>query len=383
MIRINSEGEIFVSFPRYNDNQSYPTFTKFVNDTNSEPYFAEWPTGGANLSSVDGFEIDDKDNMFILDQGNKLLQIFSKQGNVLGSIDLSQPIINSTSIYLHDIVLDPVHSYAFISNCNSYDLTGNSSLSEITPQLVIINYTLPTGDNDNNIKYSISVVTDDTFLPDKSYWLHVNDKPVSESGPALIGLSSLAISCNFDYLYYSPLSSDKIYSIKVEELISSSVMTNVNENYKGFASSSILTSGNGHLYLTDLNSGLIKQYKQLSNLDEMNYKNFVQLHSKQASQGEWPSSIALNNDILYYITNNYHLYSVNGTVPVAILSLPIANEKRYINGCSYDSFTTSYKNVILWIIFSILILVVLSFVLINSQKKEESTEKIEADSFVD
>ena len=55
-----------------------------------------------------------------------------------------------------------------------------------------------------------------------------------------------------------------------------------------------------------------------------------------------------------------------------------------MEGCSYDNFTTSYQNIILWIVFSILILVVLSFVLINSQKQDESTtEKSDIDSFID
>ena len=69
----------------------------------------------------------------------------------------------------------------------------------------------------------------------------------------LIGLSNLAISCSFDYLYFSPLTSDKIYSIKVDDLYPLSKEITINENYKGFASSSILMSGNGHLYLADLN----------------------------------------------------------------------------------------------------------------------------------
>ena len=388
VIRINSNGKIFVSFPRYNKNSTHPTFTKF-NDTLT--YFEKWPTKESNMSSVNGFEIDDNNNIFILDQGNKELYIFTDKGDLLGSIDLSPHTLNNSNnnTILHDIVLDPTRGLAFISNSNSYSVFENADVSKNGSQLIIVNYTLPT--DNKKFESSIKVFQNETFSPDKSYWLHINDlpvnttKPENTTKPVLIGLSNLAISCSFDYLYFSPLTSDKIYSIKVDDLYPLSKEITINENYKGFASSSILMSGNGHLYLADLTTSLIKQYKQLSNLDEMIYKNIIPLHSLNDTQSDWPSSIALYGNSLYYITNNFHLFETNNIVNVKLFNITIDNnEKRYVEGCSYDNFTTSYQNIILWIVFSILILVVLSFVLINSQKQDESTtEKSDIDSFID
>jgi hypothetical protein len=388
VIRINSNGKIFVSFPRYNKNSTHPTFTKF-NDTST--YFEKWPTKESNMSSVNGFEIDDNNNIFILDQGNKELYIFTDKGDLLGSIDLSPHTLNdsNSNTILHDIVLEPTRGLAFISTTNSYSVIENADDSKIKSQLIIVNYTLPTESN-KKVESSIKVFKNETFAPDKSYWLHINDVPVNTTNPenitkpVLIGLSNLAISCSFDYLYFSPLTSDKIYSIKVDDLYPLSTDITINENYKGFASSSILMSGNGHLYLADLTTSLIKQYKQLSNLDEMIYKNINPLHSQNDTQSNWPSSIALYKNSLYYITNNFHLFEANNIVNVKLFNITIDNdEKRYVEGCSYDNFTTSYQNIILWIVFSILILVVLSFVLINSQKQDESTEKSDIDSFID
>lgn len=388
VIRTNSNGEIFVSFPRYNTSSTHPTFTKL---NNNSIYFEKWPMNGKDMSSVNGFEIDDKDNIFILDQGEQTLNIFSYEGDLLGSIDLSPHTLNdsNSNTILHDIVLEPTRGLAFISTTNSYSVIENADDSKIKSQLIIVNYTLPTESN-KKVESSIEVFKNETFAPDKSYWLHINDVPVNTTNPenitkpVLIGLSNLAISCSFDYLYFSPLTSDKIYSIKVDDLYPLSTDITINENYKGFASSSILMSGNGHLYLADLTTSLIKQYKQLSNLDEMIYKNINPLHSQNDTQSNWPSSIALYKNSLYYITNNFHLFEANNIVNVKLFNITIDNdEKRYVEGCSYDNFTTSYQNIILWIVFSILILVVLSFVLINSQKQDESTEKSDIDSFID
>ena len=388
VIRTNSNGEIFVSFPRYNTSSTHPTFTKL---NNNSIYFEKWPMNGKDMSSVNGFEIDDKDNIFILDQGEQTLNIFSYEGDLLGSIDLSPHTLNdsNSNTILHDIVLEPTRGLAFISTTNSYSVIENADDSKIKSQLIIVNYTLPTESN-KKVDSSIKVFKNETFAPDKSYWLHINEVPVNTTNPenitkpVLIGLSNLAISCSFDYLYFSPLTSDKIYSIKVDDLYPLSTDITINENYKGFASSSILMSGNGHLYLADLTTSLIKQYKQLSNLDEMIYKNINPLHSQNDTQSNWPSSIALYKNSLYYITNNFHLFEANNIVNVKLFNITIDNdEKRYVEGCSYDNFTTSYQNIILWIVFSILILVVLSFVLINSQKQDESTEKSDIDSFID
>ena len=376
VIRKNSEGNTFISLIK-KENSSCPVFAKLIpiENTNTS-YFEEWPNNGkVSFTSITNFEIDKNGIFFILDQASLL--IISKSGELINTINLTN-YIDITNYYLSDIVLDVKNNYAFISNSISY--TTDSSTT--SPQLIIVNYTL--NQNEQISERSIKTFTHKSFYPDKSLWLHINNNPVNSDTPIRIGLSNLAISCNYEDLYYSPLTSHKIYSIPLENIFDYDEFPEPTEAYKGFSSSSLLMSGKDHLYLTDLDHSLIRQYRTLTDLEEIEYHNILPFKFDHKDKYLWPSSMTIFDNQLFYISNNYHLFMNNDSnITVKILNISIESDDSYVNGCSYEKFSWDYKNIIMWFLFGVLILVVLSFVLMSSHKQEESVNKIEGGSLID
>ena len=375
VIRKNSKGDTFISLIK-KENSSCPVFAKLIVVENSNtPYFKEWPNNDkVSFTSITNFEIDKHDTFFILDQAS--LFIISNSSELINRIDLSN-YIDSTNYYLSDIVLDVKNNYAFISNSISY--TKESSTS---PQLIIVNYTLDK--NEQISEKAIKIFTHKSFYPDKSLWLHINNNPVNSDNPIRIGLANLAISCNYEDLYYSPLTSHKIYSIPLENIFDYDEFPEPTEAYKGFMSSSLLMSGKDHLYLTDLDHSLIRQYRMLTDLEEIEYHNILPFKFDHKDKYLWPSSMTIFDNQLFYISNNYHLFMSNDSnIRVKILNISIESDDSYVNGCSYEKFSWDYQNIIMWFLFGVLILVVLSFVLMSSHKQEESVNKIEGGALID
>ena len=375
IIRKNSDGDTFISLIK-KDSSTCPVFAKLIHSESSNTtYFEEWPQNeNVSFTSITNFEIGKNDSLFILDQAS--LVIFSKSGELINMIDLSN-YIDITNYYLSDIVLDVKNNYAYISNSISYTTDSPTT----SPQLIIVKYTLnktePISGN------SIKTYTHKSFYPDKSLWLHINNNPVSSESPIRIGLASLAINCNYEYLYYSPLTSHKIFSIPLENIFDFDELPEPTEAYKGFSSSSLLMSGKDHLYLTDLDHSLIRQYRMLTDLEEIEYQNILPFKFDHKDKYLWPSSMTIVDNQLYYISNNYHLFMSDNKIAVNILNISIESDDSYVNGCSYEKFAWDYRNIIMWFLFGVLILIVLSFVLMSSHKQEESVNKIEKGALID
>ena len=373
IIRKNSKGATFVSLIKKNSSSECPVFANLTyDDKTNTTYFEKWPGNDVSLTSVTNFEIGKNDNLFILD--GAFLVILSSSGKLMNSIDLSGHI-DIDNYYLSDIVLDTKNNYAYISNSISY----KTEQTMPSPQLIVVNYTLDKTESIND--ESIKNYTHESFYPDKSLWLHINNTPVDSTEPIRIGLSSLAINCNSEYLFYSPLTSHKIFSVPLENIFDG--FPEPTEAYKGFASSSLLMSGKDHLYLTDLDHSLVRQYRMLNDLEELDYQDILPIKFDYKDKYLWPSSMTIFESQLYYISNNYHSFINNGPISVNILTISIESDDSYVNGCSFEKFAWDYRNIILWFLFAVLILVVLSFVLMSSHKQEESVNKIEKGSLID
>ena len=122
----------------------------------------------------------------------------------------------------------------------------------------------------------------------------------------------------------------------------------------------------------------------LTDLEEIEYHNILPFKFDHKDKYLWPSSMTIFDNQLFYISNNYHLFmSNNSNIAVKILNISIESDDSYVNGCSYEKFSWDYQNIIMWFLFGVLILVVLSFVLMSSHKQEESVNKIEGGALID
>ena len=385
-IKLDQNGTIFVSFPRWKDNV-IATLTKF--DTNSNT-FSSWPSQEENkigdadkLQSVLGFEIY-KDIIYVLDQGKinnqsakkgslKVVTYNTNTGERNHTYDLSD-YVDASESFLNDIVIDPIKQYAYISNSgNPIDPTHQHN-----PSILRLNLNQTEGKVDvkvllGNHHYSI--------MPDMTYWLRINGTHVNTNSPMLTGVDGIALSCDYNVLYYTPLTSKTLYSIQLDVNVSE---IKVSEAYKNISSDGILASQNGILYMTSLEDGRIYFKDQMDNdLENFDYKKFQYVNGNLSTM--WPDTLAFYNKSLYYISNqlnNFVSDPINidfdnpktGRDNFRIYKVSI-DDNSYIYGCINSGYTWTLWNIIIWIIFAVLILIVLSFVLMSSHKQEETVDK--------
>lgn len=391
-IKLDYEGNIYVSFPRWKENV-IATLAKLDPETKT---FKPWPSEQENdienpemLQSVLGFEIHN-DTIYALDQGiingteakkgSMKVVVYNVNGTRITSYDLTSKT-RSTNSFLNDIVIDPDKKIAYISDSGN-PLTPNK---EHFPQILKLYLNASSSKEDNPTVEQLLGPQHYSLMPEDTYWLTINGKKVNTDSPMLTGVDGIALSCDYKILYYTPLTSKKLYSLNVDTYNQEDFnkgKIKVYEAYKNISSDGILASKNGVLYMTSLEDGRIYMKKDMDDdLESFSYKNLI--HSIANETIMWPDTLALYNSTLYFISNQLHNF-IDGTIKFddpsvfnfMIYSIPIADgDGSYIEGCRNEGYSWTITNIVIWIVFAVLILVVLSFVLMSSHKQEESVDK--------
>ena len=392
-VKISSNGTTFVSFPRWFDNVT-ATFAKYNSTTNN---FEPWPNLTMNqkykdndpsgLNSVLGFEIDDDDILYILDQGKinnqpaeinsiKLLRYYLSNGSFIDQYIFDSDIADPYSSFFNDLVISQDKKYAYISDSGK---PIDEKEYEFKPGIIIL-------DMVNKTSYKILTKNNSVF-PDDSFWLHIDNKPVNEQSPMRTGVDGIALSCNGETLFYCPLSGRMIYSILTKD-IHKAIHENKFDNikiYEGFkkeASDGLLASKKGNLYMTGIESGSIYIANEVDqDLLRFNYNEFDKLNGSKMTM--WPDTLAMHNGSLYFMSNQLNNFPnnidydnpKNGEYNFAILKFNVENDDSYIKGCSNFGDGWGVGSIIIWIFFAVIILIVLSFVLMGSNNQEEVIDK--------
>ena len=395
-VKISSNGTVFVSFPRWFENVTV-TFAKY-NSTNN--IFEPWPNltmnqkyqnnDSSGLNSILGFEIDNNDNLYILDQGKinnqpaktgstKLLKYSLSTGLLIKEYIFNSTIADPYSSFLNDVVISQDKNYAYISDSGK---SINTTLYEIKPGIIVL-------DMKNKISYKI-LTNHFSVFPENSFWLHINNTPVKENSPMQTGVDGIALSCNGKTLFYCPLSSRMIYSISTESILEAINENNLNnltnikiyQEFKKEASDGLLASRKGNLYMTGIETGAIYIANEVDqDLLNFNYKNFENL--KGSIMTMWPDTLAMYNGSLFFVSNQLNNFPnninyenpKNGKYNFAIFKFDIGNDDSYIKGCSGFGDGWGIGSIIIWVLFAVIILIVLSFVLMGSNNQEEVIDK--------
>ena len=150
-IKLNSKSEIFISTPRFKG--CYPaTLSKMVNADNNIALLRPFPDFAGNeignvtaLQSVLGFEIDQNDDVWALDQGrindsiavkgSIKLNKYTASGDLIISYDLSDYVSLETS-FLNDLVVDIKGGFVYITDSG---IPINGSLLDPNPAIIVVN----------------------------------------------------------------------------------------------------------------------------------------------------------------------------------------------------------------------------------------------------
>lgn len=390
-IKLSKNGTIFCSFPRWFDDVT-ATIAKYNKE---QKYFEPWPSLEINqrheksdpsgINSVLGFEIDDEDNIYILDQGKvnnsvalegsiKLLKYSLNDSSFLKEYKFNSEIADLKSSFLNDVVIDKNKNLAYISD-SGISIDGN--ITHYKPGIIVLNL---------NTSISHRILTSHfSVFPDESFWLHIDNKPVNEEKQMLTGADGIALSCDGEALFYCPLTGRMIYSIltsDIENFINEGKDINVYHAFKKEASDGLLASSKGNLYMTGIETGSIYiSYEVEQDLLRFDYKDFDGYIGNVSSM--WPDTLAMYDGYLYFVTNQLnnfphnidYINPKNGKYNFAIMRFSVGNDDSYIKGCSGFGGNWGVGSIIIWICFAVIILIVLSFVLMGSNNQEEVIDK--------
>ena len=396
-IKFSSNNEIFVNFPNWKNKDIPASLAKLDIEHN---YFIPFPFEEENnineidtknqLFSVNSFEIYE-DKLYALVQGveensTKIIvyNISSKKGDIIHSYIFENDFISNSR--LNDIVIDPKRNFAYISNGINNFINDEDNNSGI----IVVDL------NDISSEYAkaYKILTNHiSVIPDDTYFLHIDNDPIyvnnSSNVPIKIGVNGIALTCDYSMLYFTPLSSQMIYAIKTEDImniIENNYEKIINNNdieilsfYKNDSSDGIIASSNGQIYLSALEKNSIYKHP---NLDEdfhtMYYLNFELLEGNNETM--WPSSLELHDGKLYFISNQFNNYikdKINYDEPVyglynfRIYSYDVVNDENYLKGCKFYKPKYNFINIVVYFLFIIVVIVMLSFVLLGSNRQEE------------
>ena len=393
-IKLSSNGTIFCSFPRWYDNVT-ATFARY---NPNEKIFEPWPSfeenqrhvndSASGINSVLGFEIDMDDNLYILDQGKingsaakegsiKLIHYNLTTGNKIRDYIFDSSIADLENSFLNDVVIDPQKKRAYISD-SGISIHGN--VSYYKPGIIVLDLESP---------YNVHRILTNhpSVFPDESFWLHVNNSRVNSDKPMMTGADGIALSCDGSALFYCPLTGRMVYSILTSEIEKAIENGNYNDikvysAFKKEASDGMLASSQKNLYMTGIETGSIYVDMETEyDLLRFNHRDFKSFDGNETTM--WPDTLAMYDGYLYFVSNQLNNFPhnidyehpKNKKYNFAILKFSVGNDDSYIKGCSEFGNSWGVGTIIVFILFAIIILVVLSFVLMGSGAQEEVIDK--------
>jgi hypothetical protein len=148
----------------------------------------------------------------------------------------------------------------------------------------------------------------------------------------------------------------------------------VNEAYKNDATSSLVSSNLGNLYLTGIEeNNTIYVAGQIDNdLTIFNYKGIEKI---KGNGMHFQTDLSISNGTLYIICKDIIHNDDNFTVFTNVYLTNIDKEKSYVYKCAGLSFKWDFKSYIIWGIFLFIVCFVLVFVFIENKEDKDINKK--------
>ena len=338
------------------------------------------------IFSVMGFDIDDKENYYLLDQGiilqnnNTIMEntsklvIFSQYGEKKKVYYFNYS--DFTTSFLTDIVVDQDKKYAYITD--SGNLLNNQSI----PRLIVI-------DLKKDKIYRI-LKNNTEFEPDENLEIiYSPDNELANYFTNVTGLNNIQITCDGKMIYFTSSKNSKLYKVltkdikngikKYEDLKDEKYLNNIKLESinKGIISQSFLISSKNNIFMGNGENGAVRiLYSLDDNLKKFNFDDYKEINSEKFVINS-PGSISVSGGKLYVLDN--HLYdrnisqdnnTSNETVKKYVIYYTnlLADEISSIEGCTIYSFNLSIISAFIGGIFIMVIIIAIFLMILNREK---------------
>ncbi|WP_245252323.1 major royal jelly family protein [Paenibacillus sediminis] len=237
-IKVDQQGNYYVSVPRWA--QGIPSTMNRIVVKNGKPLLEAFPSWEWNkagdvkvLQSVLGYEIDENNRMWLLDQGKiaynpspdgsqKLVIWDLNKNKLIDSIKIPNEIASYRYSFLNDLVVDNKNGFVYITDSGN----GGGWSSPVVGGIIVYNMKTKTFRRVLDRHYSTQDYPGFVF--------EIVHRPVFRDRPMKIGSDGIALSADRRTLYYCPVTGRNLYAIDTAlvrnfntplEKISSSVQT--------------------------------------------------------------------------------------------------------------------------------------------------------------
>jgi sugar lactone lactonase YvrE len=215
--KTDSMGNFYLSVPRWNE--GIPATLNKVIMKDGKPILQAFPSWEMNkegnpnaLQSILGFEIDENDRMWILDQGHvmgapsidgsqKIVIWDLKTNTHINTIKIPDNISSYEASFLNDICVDNDSGFAYIADSGIFT-------DPLQGGLIIVN----TKTNELRRVLHQHESTQDV----KDYWFEIGGTKIWKDAPMRTGADGIALAADRKTLYWCPLTSRNLYCIETK-----------------------------------------------------------------------------------------------------------------------------------------------------------------------
>jgi sugar lactone lactonase YvrE len=285
-VAISADGRLFTNYPLWSDVYKY-ALVEVMPDKSVKPYPNEamnsWKDGDSGMDKwvcVQAVYIDSQNTMWVVDPAAPFMEQVYQNSHKLVKINLTTNMvervypfkgITGEKSYINDVRVDTERQIAYLTNSNEGGIT-------------VLN--LETGEGRELLKEHYSVKSDPSFT------FIIDGHELKKKGePAKMQSDGLALTPDREWLYYKPLTDDKLYRIKTEYLRNDSLTAAELESKVEDLGQFATTDGmafdtQGNLYLGDM-----QNYALLKITPNLEMSTFI-----KDDQLIWPDSYSLSKD---------------------------------------------------------------------------------------
>lgn len=301
-VAITPQGRVFTNYPLWSDVYKYAVVevgekAGHVNMENHitsklpypNLYMNSWQPGDNGKDKwvcVQAVVADDKNYLWVVDPASPKMEGVYQNSHKLVKINLATNAIERSYFfegvagpksYINDVRIDNERQYAYLTNSSEGGI-------------IIVNLT--TGKARQVLQEHYSTESDPAFK------FIIDGHELMKNGqPVKINSDGIALTPNGDWLYYKPLTDDKLYRIRTEYLrddaMSSAMLGNKVEDLGHFyPTDGMIFDPNGNLYMGDMRTYSIK--KITPGMKVLNILTDERLI--------WPDSYSISEDGYLYIS---------------------------------------------------------------------------------